>query len=160
MVEIKDRSKLIKSLKSRIYSYKNRDKRHGIENTDVTVDICMELIEKSDGICISCNCQMLFENITRYCIYQFTIDAIDPKKGHNKDNLRLLCFECNSRSGMTMGTGGGPGKLGFKKIYPCPGGCHLIDGFTKEQLMNGEHLPPMSDEEEISLKTDLLTPIS
>ena len=63
MVEIKDRSKLIKSLKSRIYSYKNRDKRHGIENTDITVDMCMELIEKSDGICISCNCEMLFENI-------------------------------------------------------------------------------------------------
>ena len=35
MVEIKDRSKLIKSLKSRIYSYKNRDKRHDIENTDI-----------------------------------------------------------------------------------------------------------------------------
>jgi hypothetical protein len=142
MVEIKDCSKLIKSLKSRIYSYKNRDKRHGIENTDITVDMCMELIEKSDGICISCNCEMLFENVTRYCVYQFTIDAIEPKKGHNKGNLRLLCFECNSRSG------GEPGKLGFKKMYPCPGGCHLIDGLTKDQMMKGYHLHQFDEEED------------
>jgi hypothetical protein len=155
MVEIKDRSKLLKSLKSRIYSYKNRDKRHGIENTDITVDICMELIEKSDGICISCNCEMLFENVTRYCVYQFTIDAIDPPKGHTKGNIRLLCFTCNSRSGLVFGMGGPSGKLGFKKEWPCIGGCHLINGFTREQMENWEHLPPMSDEEEDDADEDI-----
>lgn len=147
MVEIKDRSKLLLSLNRRLYSYKTRDKQqYGIEDNGLTVDICMDLIEKSDGICVSCNCEMLFENVTRHCVYQFTIDAIDPPRGHTKDNIRLLCFACNAGAGSH-------GKLGYKKMA-CMGGCHLINGFTREQMMNGKHLPPMSDEEEIEIEEE------
>jgi len=154
MVEIKDRAKLLGSLKHRVFSYKNRDRRrYGIEENGLTVDICMELIEKSDGICTSCNCEMLFENVTRHCVYQFTIDAIDPPKGHTKDNIRLLCYECNSRSGLVMGTGGPSGKLGFKKEWPCIGGCHLINGFTREQMENGEHLSQFDEESNITISS-------
>ena len=39
---------------------------------------------------------MLFCNYTPYCVYQFSFDRIDNTKIHSINNLRIVCWNCNS----------------------------------------------------------------
>ena len=72
-----------------------------------------ELIEKlNNDLCPGCNCKMLFCNYKPWCIYQFSFDRIDNNKIHSIDNLRIVCYNCNS-----LGLGSTKSK--------CSRGCHI-----------------------------------
>ena len=55
---------------------------------------------------------MLFCNYTPYCVYQFSFDRIDNTRIHSIDNLRVVCWNCNSS-----------GYGSFKQS--CSRGCHI-----------------------------------
>ena len=39
---------------------------------------------------------MLFCNYISFCVYQFSFDRIDNRKIHSNNNLRIVCWNCNS----------------------------------------------------------------
>jgi hypothetical protein len=72
----------------------------------------IELVNDLDSdLCYGCGCNMLFYNYIPYCVYQFSFDRIDNKKIHSKNNIKIVCWNCNS-------TGYGSIKKG------CSRGCH------------------------------------
>lgn len=67
-----------------------------------------------NDICIGCGCTILFCNYKPWCVYQFSFDRIDNKKIHCIDNLRIVCYNCNSSG------------YGSKKLS-CSRYCHISE---------------------------------
>lgn len=98
----------IEALKSKIKNkrrdYRRSDKckklRHPKENEGLKTISVKEGIELVNALennkCPECNCEMLFDSFTPFCLYMFSFDRIDEKKIHSKDNLRIICFNCNA----------------------------------------------------------------
>ena len=120
MVHIENITLLKKKIGYKLSDYRKRDKKKGLSFHLSLMD-CIDLVKQSDGICPECKCEMLFEEYAPWCLYQFTFDAIDTLKGHVKDNLRIICYDCNaSNNGSQMGSF----RRGFPKD-PCIRGCHI-----------------------------------
>jgi len=64
-------------------------------NNDITTDDIQELFVKQNGSCIKCDCFMKTTRYNKGDKKQFSIDRIDSKKGHCKDNIQLFCWGCN-----------------------------------------------------------------
>lgn len=74
----------------------------------------IEMIKNHNGLCDGCGCEMLFINYKPWCLYQFSIDQIKKHNkyiGHNKENIRLICYCCNAMGDDSIKT-------------PCVSGCH------------------------------------
>ena len=56
---------------------------------------------------------MLFTNYLPWCVYQFSLDRLHNKIIHSKENLRIVCYNCNS-------SGNGSDKMS------CSRGCHTV----------------------------------
>ena len=57
----------------------------------------IKLVSELDtDVCCGCECKMLFDIYAPYCVYQFSFDRIDNKKIHATNNLRVVCWNCNS----------------------------------------------------------------
>lgn len=116
MVQIKNRSDFIKRLKIKLKDHKRFDREHW--NSDeyietISIKDIISLVDSLESdICPECGCVMLFCDYKPHCLYQFSLDRLDNCKFHTKDNLRVVCWNCNS------------GGYGCKKIT-CLHGCHI-----------------------------------
>ena len=66
-----------------ISSYRNKDKRNGVDICDLTIDWMIDNI------------------LTKSCIYcgdthRIGCDRLDNNKGHTKNNVVPCCLECNT----------------------------------------------------------------
>lgn len=114
-----EEEELKNKIRNKLGSYKKRDKKliakYPVVNKDlktVNVKECIDLVEKlDDDKCPCCGCTMLF-NYTPYCVYQFSFDRINNNMIHCKENLRIICWNCNSS-----------GEDAIKQ--DCTRGCHI-----------------------------------
>lgn len=119
MVIIHDIKSFKKKVQNKLRDYKRVDEikllQYPLENLKtINMNDAIEIITKLDNdICPGCGCKMLFSNYIPYCLYQFSFDRIDNCKIHSVDNLRIVCYDCNS-----MG-------MGHTK-QNCSRGCHQL----------------------------------
>jgi hypothetical protein len=119
MVKIKDIKNLKLKIRNKLNDYKKRDKIKIYEYPDENIglvtlntDDIIEMVKNHNGICEGCNCELIFENYAPFCIYQFSMDRIDNNKIHDKNNLRIVCYNCNA-----LGDGA--------KKQKCSRNCHI-----------------------------------
>ena len=86
-----------KKINEKLKGYLDTDKQKGYDN-DITLSKIKQLIEKQNGTCNICNCDLkyYYESNDRQ---QFSVDRIDSRKGHTCDNIQILCWGCNSSKG-------------------------------------------------------------
>jgi hypothetical protein len=92
--------KLIKQqINQKIYGYRCQDTEKNKFDIDHFIDFegVLNLIIKSNNHCYYCKepTQLLYENVREP--KQWTLDRIDNKLGHNKNNLLIACLNCNLR---------------------------------------------------------------
>jgi len=108
-----DAENLRKKATAKLYNVRSRDiEQHG--RCDLTLEDLLDLVAASTGQCPGCNCRMEFGDYKTACRYQWSPDRINRNVPHSKDNVRIICWSCN--------TGG----LGIRK-GPCKNGCHPGD---------------------------------
>lgn len=104
MVIIQDKKSFSKKFNNKLGDYKRRDKykkkkypkqNEGLET--IKLNDAIKLVEELENdLCYGCKCKMLFCNYKSYCVYQFSFDRIDNTKIHSINNLRIVCWNCNS----------------------------------------------------------------
>jgi hypothetical protein len=92
--------KLIKQqINQKIYGYRCQDIEKRIFDINNFIDFSgvLDLIIKFNNHCYYCKepTQLLYENVREP--KQWTLDRIDNKLGHNKNNLLIACLNCNLR---------------------------------------------------------------
>ena len=83
-----------KKIQEKLNSYILSDKEKGLDN-DLTIDKVKTLIDKQNGCCNICNCDLKF-NYSSNDRQQFSVDRIDSRLGHLCSNVQILCWGCNS----------------------------------------------------------------
>ena len=112
MVQV-DADIVCKKAAAKLGSVRQRDmEQHG--RRDLSLEDLLELVEESTGRCPGCNCRLEFGDYKTSCRYQWSPDRINRNVPHSKENLRLVCWSCNT------------GRLGVRK-GPCKNGCHPGD---------------------------------
>lgn len=104
MVEIPDIKLFKKKVVGKLRGYRKQDKailaRYSNLNENkqyISYDDCVELVQQLDTpVCSLCGDTMLFEHYNPWCMYQFSFDRLDNKIIHSKDNIRVICWGCNS----------------------------------------------------------------
>ena len=81
------------NIRKKIQGYKEQDKKNKFKN-NIKVQDVKELYEVQNGECKFCGCGML-KTFKANDDKQFSVDRIDSKSGHTKDNIQLLCWGCN-----------------------------------------------------------------
>lgn len=75
-------------------------KKYPLENETletITFKEALQLVEKLESDkCEGCGDKMLFCDSEPYCVYQASFDRIDNKKIHSFNNLKIVCWNCNS----------------------------------------------------------------
>ena len=86
-----------KGIQTKIYGYKNQDVKKKVYNEELFVDYdyVLNLINTSSLECYYCKsiCNLLYENVKDP--NQWTLDRLDNKHGHNKENVVISCLSCN-----------------------------------------------------------------
>ena len=120
MVFIEDKRDFSKKINNKLREYKRTDKskresnviaNEGLETINIK-DAIKLVCDLDSDLCKGCNCKLLFCHYTPYCLYQFSFDRIDNSKVHCVDNLRIVCWNCNSSG------------YGSKKLN-CSRKCHM-----------------------------------
>ena len=101
MVIVNDIKLLKKNLQTKLGDYRKRDKKRGLD-FKLSINECIQLVNKTDSKCPECECEMLFEDYKPWCLYQFSLDKIDNEKGHVIENLRIICYFCNAKGGWSV----------------------------------------------------------
>lgn len=81
-------------ISDKIASHMLFDSTKFIPTGNITVGDVMELFIKQNFRCYICECRLLI-NSSAYCFYKFSIDRIDNKQAHNKNNVLIACYHCN-----------------------------------------------------------------
>jgi len=82
------------NINKKLKAHLEYDTKKGYTN-NITSDDVQTLFVKQNGECLKCG------EFMKTCGYgkgdkkQFSIDRIDSKKGHTKDNIQLFCWCCN-----------------------------------------------------------------
>jgi hypothetical protein len=119
--QLKYKSIDISHIKSKILLHKLFDKnRFGIEGDIQTEDV-IELLFKQDFKCYICNQDVIINNISTRCFYQYSVDRIYEDLPHNRDNVLISCFFCNCYTRMD--------EIGFSRNKVCKGECHNNDNY-------------------------------
>jgi hypothetical protein len=88
-----------RELRNKISSYKSQDIKKNIYNNDEFIDFefVLNLFKCSQLKCYYCNKQVLviYDNVRES--RQWTIERIDNRLGHNKNNSVISCLDCNLR---------------------------------------------------------------
>ena len=88
-----------RELRNKIYSYKSQDIKKNIYNKDEFIDFefVLNLFKCSQLKCYYCDRQVLviYDNVRES--RQWTIERIDNRLGHNKNNSVISCLDCNLR---------------------------------------------------------------
>lgn len=82
----------------KINKYKNQDKKSYRKITDeeyVSVNDVKKLLFKQENKCYVCGDNVITAEWQSNCLYQFTLDRIDNKLPHNKNNVLICCYYCN-----------------------------------------------------------------
>ena len=104
MVIIEDINDFSKKVNNKLRDYIRVDKykkeNYPLENEGLeTIKLknAIKLVNELDTyLCYGCKCKILFCNYTPFCVYQFSFDRIDNTKIHSNNNLRIVCWNCNS----------------------------------------------------------------
>ena len=105
----------------KINDYKSQDKAKGrnITSDYVTINDVKKLLFKQENKCYVCGDNVITEEWQSNCLYQFTLDRIDNKLPHNKNNVLICCYYCNCYSCNNDET-----DMCLYKL--CPNACHTI----------------------------------
>lgn len=123
MVSIEDLNDFKIKVKNKLRDYRRIDaEKIKYDTLELNKDLktlklqdCINLVNNLvNDICIGCGCKMLFCNYKPWCVYQFSFDRIDNKKIHCINNLRIVCYNCNSSG------------YGSKKLS-CSRYCHISE---------------------------------
>lgn len=110
---------MITAIKKKINDYKRQDIDKGRGEGNVTIDDVFQLLKIQNFKCYVCGDEVKTSNWKPYCLYQVTLDRINEKTPHNRDNVLVCCLYCNCRD-MYMSLECSDQKM--KKI--CDNGCH------------------------------------
>lgn len=118
-----DAQKLRKCLNVRLLGARDRAKNNNLY-FDLTLDFLLKLWNSQKGLCALSNVPMTFELLNGRTPSNVSIDKIDHNGGYSKDNVQLVCMECNQiKSDFTL-----------KEIYKyCKGICNKIENNTTLQ---------------------------
>lgn len=96
-------------INSKINDYKKVDKKIKSKFPDENInletlkyiDVMNEINKLTNNLTNAYNCpickdEIIFFNYSPHCIFQFSIDRINSKKIHSKDNFQIVCYNCNS----------------------------------------------------------------
>jgi hypothetical protein len=90
----RDTSTFVDNIQKKLKAHTEYDTKKGYKN-DITTDDIQELFVKQNSECCKCGCFMKTHGYSKGDKRQFSIDRIDSKKGHTKDNIQLFCWGCN-----------------------------------------------------------------
>jgi hypothetical protein len=81
----------------KINEYKRQDNINNRNHTSdyVTINDVKELLHKQDKKCYVCGDNVITREWQSNCLYQFTLDRIDNKLQHKKNNVLICCLYCN-----------------------------------------------------------------
>lgn len=81
----------------KINAYKSQDvlKGRNITSNYVTINDVKQLLFKQENKCYVCGDNVITKSWQPNCLYQFTLDRIDNKLPHNKNNVLICCEYCN-----------------------------------------------------------------
>jgi hypothetical protein len=104
MVEIKNYKLLQKNITVKLGGYRRQDKvilsnfpELNIGKKIISFDECIYLVKQLDtDKCCVCEDTILFEDYIPYCMYQFSYDRMNNNIIHSIDNIRIICWGCNS----------------------------------------------------------------
>jgi hypothetical protein len=104
MVEITDIKKFKKNVMNKLSGYRKVDKvklacnpKLNKNKKIITYDACLKLVQQLDSVvCSVCEDTMLFQDYIPWCMYQFSFDRLDNRIIHSIDNIRIICWGCNS----------------------------------------------------------------
>jgi hypothetical protein len=86
-----------RELRKKISSYKSQDRRKNIYNEDEFIDFefVINLFKETQLKCYYCENQVfvIYDNVLES--KQWTVERIDNRLGHNKNNSVMACLECN-----------------------------------------------------------------
>jgi len=86
-------------LHNKIYGYRTQDLEKSLysENEFIDNEFVYELLLQSDFLCYYCKrpVDVLYEYVREPT--QWTLDRLDNKYGHNKNNVVIACLSCNLR---------------------------------------------------------------
>jgi hypothetical protein len=93
----KEKQFLRAEIERKIQGYKQQDviKKHFDNELFLDLYTVLEKIVSQQMKCFYCDKEtlVLYDNVRELC--QWTVDRIDNKKGHNKDNFVIACLQCN-----------------------------------------------------------------
>ena len=101
---IYDKKKFSTKFYNKLSDYRKVDRhkrtRFPFENEGLeTVNLSnvITLVNQLDtDLCSGCKCKMLFCDYTPFCLYQFSLVRIDNAKIHSVNNIKIVCWNCNS----------------------------------------------------------------
>ena len=104
MVTIDNEKQLKVKISSKLSDYRRRDKiikskfpKENISLHTISLNASFEMIlSLTNKNCPECGKVMKFTNYRPYEHKQFSFDRIDECRIHDKQNLRIICFSCNS----------------------------------------------------------------
>jgi len=94
--EFNEKQQLSSEINKKINGYRSQDKKKNRNVDDfITFDETVEKIVTSKLKCYYCKCNVLlfYEDIRQND--QWTLERIDNKKCHSKDNVVISCLKCN-----------------------------------------------------------------
>ena len=94
-IDFEQKKKVEKSLNNKINGYKSQDKRKNNICLLITKEELIEKLLVSKLKCHYCMQTMLLLYSINKDPRQWTLDRIDNKKGHSKENTVIACLQCN-----------------------------------------------------------------
>ena len=93
----KNNNDLLNFIKKKISGYKQQDiKKNKLDkNNFISCDKTVELLVISKLKCFYCNRDMKIKYENSRDKQQWTLDRIDNDLGHNNDNVKIACLDCN-----------------------------------------------------------------
>ena len=84
-------------LQRKLAGYKRQDARHEIYSAPhfVTAEQVKAMLADAQNKCFYCNEAMVLQDYLPRDVKQWTLDRIDNRRGHNKDNVVVCCLKCN-----------------------------------------------------------------
>lgn len=127
----------------KINSYKSQDEAKGrnITSDYVTINDVKKLLFKQENKCYVCGDNVITEEWTPDCLYHFTLDRIDNKLPHNKNNVLICCYYCNCFGWQNDNT-----DICLYKL--CKNKCHFI----KRNITRKRHNVPKTEIQKLLIK--------
>ncbi|MEW8688011.1 MAG: hypothetical protein AB2556_19545 [Candidatus Thiodiazotropha sp.] len=88
---------LRKVIAKKLVAHKRQDQAKGLR-FNLKVGQILELKEAQNNHCAACNIELLWAYQPKDT-QQFSVDRLDNSVGHDRDNIRLTCLECNRKRG-------------------------------------------------------------